>query len=138
MKKNIWIVNMQILRVIFATVFLFVLITTSLKAFSNDPNRTYHIKYILDENGYTVPNERTITVTPTKIYTIRNGESVYWDCEYKGMKIDEPVKGKQVIFHIYYLTNKDVYMIISDYKLVKHEDIFYYRIVFAGQTQLAL
>lgn len=138
MKKYIRITNIQILRVVFSFFVLFVLLTTSLKAFSNDPNRTYNIKYILDENGYAVPNERTITVTPTRIYTERNGESVYWDCEYKGIKIDEPVKGKQVKFHIYYLTNKKVYIIISDYKLVKHEDIFYYRIVFAGQTQLAL
>lgn len=103
-----------------------------------DPNRTYNVKYILDENGYAVPNERTFTVTPTRIYTTRNGESVYWDCEYKGVKVDEPVKGKPVRFHIYYLTNKQVYIIISDYKLVKHNDTFYYRIVFAGQTQLAL
>lgn len=128
--------------------YLFILFAFTLCHFYSDvkgnnsgegnPNRTYNVKYILDENGYAVPNERTFTVTPTKIYTTRNGESVYWNCEYKGVKVDEPVKGKQVKFHIYYLMNKNVYLIISDYKLVKHNDVFYYRIVFAGQTQLAL
>lgn len=107
-------------------------------AFADSPNRTYNIKYILDNNGYAIPNERTITVTPTRIYTIRNGENVYWDCEYKGTKVDEPIQGKQIIHHVYYLTNKNVYLEISDYKLVKHNDLFYYQIVFAGQTQLAL
>ena len=110
----------------------------SLSTYAGNPNRTYYIKYILDNEGYAVPNERTVTVTPTKIYILRDGENQYWECEYKGTKVDEPVQGKQIIHHIYYLTNKDVYFVVSDYKLVKHNDLFYYRIVFAGQTQLAL
>lgn len=104
----------------------------------SNPNKTYHVKYILDKNGYAIPSEATFTFTPTKIYVTRNGQDKYWDCEYKGTKVDEPVKGKQVIFHIYYLTNKKIYIILSDYKLVKHENVFYYRILFDGQTQLAL
>lgn len=101
-------------------------------------NRTYHIKYILDENGYAIPSETTFTVTPSRIYVTRNGQDKYWDCEYKGTKVDEPVKGEKVIFHVYYLTNKHIYVIVSDYKLIKHDDVFYYRIVIDGQTQLAL
>ena len=122
---------------------IYILVLFIVNAYGNnteksDPNRTYNIKYILDDNGYPIPNERTITVTPTRIYTQRNGESVYWECEYKGTIIDEPVKGKQIIFHIYYLTNRHVYLSISDYKIQKYNDTFYYRIVFDGQTQLAL
>jgi hypothetical protein len=133
MKKNTFIHNV-LCKILLA----FTFISITFCAFSENPNKTYNVKYILDENGYAIPNERTFTVTPTKIYTTRNGESVYWNCEYKGVKVDEPVPGKQVKFHIYYLTNKNVYLIISDYKIVKHNDTFYYRIVFAGQTQLAL
>lgn len=36
------------------------------------------------------------------------------------------------------MEKKDFYIFISDYNLVKHNNEFYYRIVFAGQTQLAL
>lgn len=106
--------------------------------YASNPNKTYYIKYILDNEGYAISSESELTVTPTRIYVIRNGENKYWDCEYKGQTFDEPKPGKKVYFHIYYLTNKKVYINISDYKLVKHNDIFYYRIVFAGQTQLAL
>ncbi len=106
--------------------------------FAADPNRTYQIKYILDSDGYAIPSESTVTVTPTKIYVIRNGETKYWDCEYKGVKIDKPDSNHEVKFHIYYLTNKKVYIIISDYKLVKHNGVFYYRFVIDGQVQLAL
>jgi len=105
---------------------------------ANDPNKTYYIKYILDDKGYAIKDETELTVTPTRIYIKRNGENKYWDCEYKGKTFDEPTPGKRVYFHIYYLTKKDVYINISDYKLVKHNNVFYYRIVFAGQTQLAL
>ena len=112
-----------------------------LNTFSRGTNqcfRTYQIKYILDSDGYAIPSESIVTVTPNKIYVNRNGETKYWDCEYKGQTFDEPRPGKKVYFNIYYLTNKNVYINISDYKLVKHNDVFYYRIVFAGQTQLAL
>lgn len=102
------------------------------------PNKTYFIKYILDEQGYAISSEAELTTTPTKIYVIRNGVSKYWDCIYKGQTFDEPVPGKKVYFDIYYLTNKNVYIKISDSKLVKHNNVFYYRINFAGQIHLAL
>lgn len=106
--------------------------------YASNPNKTYYIKYVLDDKGYAISSESELTVTPTIIYIIRNEEIKYWNCEYKGETFDEPKPGKRVYFHIYYLTNKNVYINISDYKLVKHNDIFYYRIVIAGQTQLAL
>ncbi len=117
---------------------LLVLIVFSLKLFAGDPNKTYNIKYLLDSDGYAVPSESTITVTPTKIYVIRNGETKYWECEYKGVKIDKPDVNHEVKFHVYYLTNKKIYIVISDYKLVKHNGVFYYRFVIDGQVQLAL
>ncbi|MDD4991896.1 MAG: hypothetical protein PHR83_06660 [Paludibacter sp.] len=106
--------------------------------YAGNPNKTYYIKYILDSNGYAISSETELTVTPTRIYIVRNGENKYWDCEYRGQTFDEPKSGKRVYFHNFYLTNKNVYISISDYKLVKHNNVFYYRIVFAGQTQLAL
>lgn len=117
---------------------LLFLILFSLKLLAGDPNKTYKIKYILNSDGYAIPSESTVTVTPTKIYIIRNGETKYWDCEYKGVKIDKPNSNHEVKFHVYYLTNKKVYIVISDYKLIKHNEIFYYRFVVDGQVQLAL
>lgn len=110
----------------------------SVLSFAADPNRTYQIKYILDSDGYAIPSESTVTVTPNKIYVNRNGETKYWECEYKGVKIDQPDINHKIQFHIYYLTNKYIYIVISDYKLVKHNEVFYYRFVIDGQVQLAL
>lgn len=106
--------------------------------FAGNPNKTYQIKYLIDSDGYAVKSETTMTVTPNRIYILRNGEKKYWDCEYKGIQTDQPDKNHKVQFHIYYLTNKHVYITISDYKLVKHNGVFYYRITVAGQEQLAL
>lgn len=114
------------------------LIFLSVLSFAANPNRTYQIKYILDSDGYAISSESTITVTPSKIYLIRNGETKYWDCEYKGIKVDQPDINHKIQFHVYYLTNKNVYIVISDYKLVKHNGVFYYRFVIDGQVQLAL
>ncbi len=77
-------------------------------------------------------------VTPNRIYVYRNGQEKYWDCVYKGIKYDEPTKGKKVGYHIYYLTNHKINIIISDYKMFKENDVFYYLINIDGQTQLAL
>lgn len=117
---------------------LVLLIFLSVLSFAANPNRTYQIKYILDSDGYAISSESTITVTPSKIYLIRNGETKYWDCEYKGIKVDQPDINHKIQFHVYYLTNKNVYIVISDYKLVKHNGVFYYRFVIDGQVQLAL
>lgn len=121
-------------------IFAFVFNTFNLIAINSldNPNKTYYVKYILDENGYAINSESTITITPNRIYVTRNGKDKYWDCVYKGTKVDEPAPGKKVIFHIYYLTNSQVYLVVSDYKLVKHNGVFYYRLEFDGQAQLAL
>lgn len=116
----------------------FLLISQIGFAFSANPNKTYYIKYILDSEGYATPDKTNMTVTNNRIYISRNGNDKYWDCEYQGVRIEEPVKGKQIKFHVFYLTNKGIYIIISDYQMVKHNGIFYYSIKIDGLTQLAL
>lgn len=42
------------------------------------------------------------------------------------------------LYYYYYLPTINVQMYISKDRIIKHEDTFYYRIIFDGQTQLAL
>lgn len=122
------------IKLIIFAVSLFSLIDS----YSANPNRIYAIKYAIDKDNYAVASETTMTVSSDKISIVRNGEYKYWECEYKGQIYEEPVRGKKVTFHVFYLTNKHINIVISDYKLVKHNGVFYYSIDIDGQKQLAL
>lgn len=106
----------------------------------NNVYRTYQVKYILDNDGYAIKYENTFRVAPHRMYILRNGQEDYWVSEYKGTIYEDPGKGKgkKIGLHTFYLTNKKVTVIISDYKLVKHDGVFYYLINFGGDRLLAL
>jgi len=107
--------------------------------------KTVNVEYIVLDNGDVVPSKSKITITNNRITVLRNGETKYWDVEYQGtMNSDAGIVSKSnsdkrpsFKYHVFYLTRHKVYFLISDEKMVKHGDRFYYRIVFDGQTQLA-
>ena len=103
----------------------------------NNPNRTYQVKYFIPNSNNIVSANTTLIVPSNRITIQKDGYAKYWECEYKGVKIDKRDQNVSFKYH-YYLTNDNVKLIISDYKEVKHNGVFYYRIVFNGQTLLAL
>lgn len=93
--------------------------------------------FYMANNGNFISDNTTLIVTTNRI-TIQKGESFkYWECEYKGIRSKQVDKDISFKYH-YYLTKDNISLIISDYKEVKHNGTFYYRIVFNGQTLLAL
>jgi hypothetical protein len=115
-------------------IFIFNLYLTS--SAENNPYRTYYIKYILPDNGNAVPYEATMFVTKNRVTIQRNGDTKYWEIEYKGIikRIDH---GFTFEYHHFYLPNKDIHLLISDYQEIKHAGQFYYQIIIDGQSQLA-
>lgn len=103
----------------------------------NNPNRTYQVKYFITNSNDIVSDNTTLIVTSNRITIQKDGYAKYWECEYKGVKINKRDQNVSFKYH-YYLTNDNIKLIISDYKEVKHNGVFYYRIVFNGQTLLAL
>lgn len=113
-------------------------ISISLLSFAGNPNKNYTVKYIEDKSGDCYPMNINIKVTPTKIYAENTSSgSKYWDCQYLG-KIEKTDKGVTFYYHKYYLTNKQVYFIISDDKIMKYRGTFYHIILFDGEIQYAL
>lgn len=101
------------------------------------PHKTYKVMFYMANNGNFISDNTTLIVTTNRI-TIQKGESFkYWECEYKGIRSKQVDKDISFKYH-YYLTKDNISLIISDYKEVKHNGTFYYRIVFNGQTLLAL
>ena len=103
----------------------------------NNPNRTYQVKYFITNSNDIVSDNTTLIVTSNRITIQKDGYAKYWECEYKGVKINKRDQNVSFKYH-YYLTNDNIKLIISDYKEVKHNGVFYYRIVFNGQTLLVL
>jgi len=110
--------------------------------------KTVNVEYIILDNGDVVPSKSKITISNNKITVLRNGETKNWDVEYQGISniTDSGIgfknnsnnnKGVPFKHHVFYLTRHKVYFMISEDKMVKHGDRFYYRIVLDGQTQLA-
>lgn len=103
----------------------------------NNSNRTYQVKYFITNSNDIVSDNTTLIVTSNRITIQKDGNSKYWECEYKGIRTRQVDKKTSFKYH-YYLTKDNISLIISDYKEVKHNGTFYYRIVFNGQTLLAL
>lgn len=102
-----------------------------------NPNRVYQVKYYITNDGDIVADNTTL-VTSFNTITVKREDFVRdWECEYKGIKIRKSERNVSFKYH-YYLTRDNIKLIISDYKEVKHNGVFYYRIVFNGQTLLAL
>lgn len=103
----------------------------------SNPNRTYQIRYFIANTNDIVADNSTLIVTSNRITLQSEGYIKYWECKYKGVVIHERDRNVSFKYH-YYLTDDNLKLIISDYQEVKHNGVFYYRIVFNGQTLLAL
>lgn len=113
---------------IFITIVAFVM---TLAVYAGNPNRTYNIKYIETNSGYASKN-MTIKVTSGQItYVERNA---YWNCEYRGTTKDQ----NGLIYHKYYLPTTKSNVLISDSKIMKVGNTFYYIIILNGQYHYAL
>jgi hypothetical protein len=98
--------------------------------------KVYNVEYIILDDGSVVLSKAKVTLSNDRITVLRNGETKYWDVNYLGLKTHKDnVANFQ--YHTFYLTRHKVYFLVSDHKTVKHNNQFYYRIVFDGQTQLA-
>lgn len=98
--------------------------------------KVYNVEYIILDNGSVVSSKAKVTLSNDRITVLRNGETKYWNVNYLGLKTYKD-NGVDFQYHVFYLTRHKVYFLISDYKSVKHNNQFYYRIVFDGETQLA-
>lgn len=102
-----------------------------------NPNISYNVKYVVDEKGSIYKSEANLQFLLGKLYMNRNNEQKNWTCDYRG--IIKRIDGNVVFYYYhYYLPTIRVEMYISKEKEIKHGDKFYYRIIFDGQTQLAL
>lgn len=115
---------------------LIYVLLVSTNCFGQDSPMKYSIKYFYNNNEWVADN--TILILSTNRIIIQKGNSTKtFECEYKGIRSKQVDKDISFKYH-YYLTKDNISLIISDYKEVKHNGIFYYRIVFNGQTLLAL
>lgn len=103
----------------------------------SNPNRTYQVRYFITNTNNIVADNSTLIITSNRITLQHKGYKKYWECKYKGVRIHERDRNVSFKYH-YYLTDDNLKLIISDYPEVKHNGVFYYRIVFNGQTLLAL
>ena len=113
---------------IFIVIMAFVM---TLAIYAGNPNRTYNIKYV-DSNSGVAAKNMTIKVTAEKItYVERNA---YWNSEYLGTVKDQ----NGLVFHKYYLSTTKSNVLISDSKIMKVGNTFYYIIILNGQYHYAL
>lgn len=98
---------------------------------AGNPNRTYKIKYI-DTNSGVVAKNMTIKVTSEKIAYVERDS--YWNCEYLGSIKDQ----NGLVYHKYYLPTTKSNVLISDSKIMKVGNTFYYIIILNGQYHYAL
>jgi len=106
--------------------FVIVLVT-----YAGNPNRTYNIKYV-DANSGVAAKNMTIKVTPVKIVYVER--DAYWNCEYRGTIKDQ----NGLVYHKYYLPTTKSNVLISDSKIMKVGNTFYYIIILNGQYHYAL
>lgn len=112
----------------------FLLITglvLSVIVFAGNPNRTYNIKYV-DTNSGVAAKNMTLKVTSTQISYFER--DAYWNCRYEGTIKDQ----NGLIYHKYYLPTTKSTVLISDSKIMKVGNSFYYIIILNGQYHYAL
>ncbi|MES2447305.1 MAG: hypothetical protein V4546_08995 [Bacteroidota bacterium] len=98
---------------------------------------TYYGKYTLGNDKLWYSDSFTLTITSKQIIYTKNGNAKYLDMVNNGVYTRKD-NGIEFRYQKYYLSNKDIYMLISKTKEIKHNGTFYYRIIIDGQTQLAL
>ena len=121
---------------IISTFFLAIFCYSSIQAQNNKLKASYSVEYIFDDKGDIYRSKAHIIFMLGKMIVERNDYTKEWKFEYKGLiKYQD---GKAIFyFHHIFLPNKNINMYISDKEIIKHDDVFYYRIIFDGQTQLA-
>ena len=103
----------------------------TLAAYAGSPNRTYNIKYV-DSNSGVAAKNMTIKVSSEKIVYVER--DAYWNCEYKGTTKDQ----NGLVYHKFYLPTSKSNVLISDSKIMKVGNTFYYIIILNGQYHYAL
>ncbi|MFC0515166.1 hypothetical protein ACFFGT_13185 [Mucilaginibacter angelicae] len=100
--------------------------------------KVYQGLYTFDTDGVIHADDFKLTVGSNQI-TYAKGEALKtFDVQYQGTITREPQPGIRFLYHKFLLLNKGEYLLVSDRKEVKHEGVFYYRIIIDGQVQLAL
>ncbi|MFR1815006.1 hypothetical protein [Dysgonomonas capnocytophagoides] len=103
----------------------------------NNPKVSYAVKYIFDDEGNVHKSEAYLNFMLGNLSVKRNGQTKNWKYENRG-QIKHQDGDLTFLYYYYYLPTINVQMYISKDRIIKHEDTFYYRIIFDGQTQLAL
>lgn len=103
----------------------------------NNPKVSYAVKYIFDDEGNIHKSEAYLNFMLGNLSVKRNGQTKNWKCENRG-QIKHQDGNLTFLYYYYYLPTINVQMYISKDRIIKHKDTFYYRIIFDGQTQLAL
>ncbi|QIL38097.1 hypothetical protein G7074_01670 [Pedobacter sp. HDW13] len=104
---------------------------------SKQSSNAYYGKYTLgtDQNWY--EDSFTITIDGNQLL-YKKGNSVK-NFEIKNQGIYSRTDNGTVFkYQKYYLVNKNQYLLVSHRKEIKHNGVFYYRIIIDGQTQLTL
>lgn len=103
----------------------------------NNPKVSYAVNYIFDDEGNIHKSEAYLNFMLENLSVKRNGQTKNWKYENRG-QIKHQDGDLTFLYYYYYLPTINVQMYISKDRIIKHEDTFYYRIIFDGQTQLAL
>ncbi|GGE67933.1 hypothetical protein EV200_108207 [Pedobacter psychrotolerans] len=98
---------------------------------------TYYGKYTLgaDQNWYS--DTFTLTIDGNQLLYNKGNSVKNFEIKNQGVysRTDNGIVFK---YQKYYLVNKKQYLLVSHRKEIKHNGVFYYRIIIDGQTQLAL
>ena len=116
---------------------LICVLLASINSFGQNSSRVYSVKYFYSNSRGWVSDDTTLSLSTNRLVVQKGGYTKSWECEYKGIRTRQVDKNVSFKYH-YYLTKDNVKLIISDYKEVKHNGVFYYRIVFNDQILLAL
>lgn len=104
---------------------------------SNQKSITYYGKYTLGEDQKWYSDNFSLEIVSDQIIYTKGGSTKNFNAENQGI-YSRKENGIEFKYQKYYLPSKKIYMLISHKKEVKHNDVFYYRIIIDGQTQLAL
>lgn len=108
-----------------------VVLCIALSSFAGNPYRTYSIRFIEEKNDL-YNKEMTLKFTETKIFYFER--DAYWNHKYTGIIRDS----NGFCYHRFILPSTGSVVLVSDSKIMKIDNLFYYIIILNGQYHYAL
>lgn len=112
-------------------------IEEDLNTIKDENYQTYEGKYTLDANQNWYDDNFTIIIDGNQLLYKKGNNTKTFEIKNQGI-YSRTDNGMVFKYQKYYLVNKNQYLLVSHRKEIKHNGVFYYRIIIDGQTQLAL